>query len=174
MEYKKKKLFEEYKDILTNNLYLNLNPTSKDIVTLKIFSLDGLSFSYPNDWTVKTETLEEGFQINIEKEEQLMTIVYIRHDISNRLSLEEWYQTTINSLENDPTYANIEFASPYSDYFNHINALSANFQEKLSGTYGKQTLFVSNDKAIVILKYSNSQEKLLTEFQTIEDSFNID
>jgi hypothetical protein len=137
---------------------------------------EGLTFSCTDDWEIEKEVLHKNFafQVNCIKDfySSVIAITWIR---ATELTLSEVIGDLIEALKEEPSHKNAEIGSLYNGSFKGQRSLSRDFTISFMGitNYGTITSFIMDGNIVAMLKQSNSKEKLLTEFKTIEESFDV-
>jgi hypothetical protein len=138
---------------------------------------NGVTFSYPENWKIEKETIENelAFQINCEKKgfdsSDMLAITWLKMELApNDLIL-----STIEGVKEQPTHKNAKMSSISNSSFKGLNSRTVEFTLTLMGEtfYGRMTSFNLNGNTILMLKQSDSKEKLDSEFKIMEDSFEI-
>lgn len=151
------------------------------VVNENILNFKGLTFSYPENWKIEQEVLQDNlaFQVSCEKTggaSDIITVVWLCGN--NFGTTAEMVENTIAGIQEEMLKYNAKINSSnlYSTTFKEESASVADYNLTLfdEKTYGRCFSFVMNGNTVVITKQSNSKEKLDTEFQTIENSFNIE
>jgi len=134
----------------------------------------GLSLKYPNHWNLEKKELkkEVSYQINFKKdgddESDIMsiTILNLKSDCYKML------QNSIELMRNEQAYEDANIKPIVNTSFNGIEAYSADFEVTFRGIkfFGNMVSFGNEEKTILILKQSDTTEKLHSIFQTIEAS----
>ncbi|MDR2439558.1 MAG: hypothetical protein LBE12_09360 [Planctomycetaceae bacterium] len=155
------------------------NQSEKTVKQNKTVTLnyEGLSFSYPEDWTIEKTVIYEdfAFQVVCTKGLFLSEIIAVTWIRMTELSLPEIIEEYIEGLKEEESHKNSKFSTLYNGVFKGQNSLSVDFVVSFMGltNYGTITSFIMNGNAVTIVKQSNSKEKLATEFKIIEESINI-
>lgn len=182
LETKNRKFIQEYSK---NNDLLNIDTYSKQEETnaksqLLSLSYNGASFSYPNEWKVETEVLQEnlGFQVSCERKgfsSDIFSIVWLRG--TNFGTTTEMVENSISGISEEMSVYNakINAGEIYKSVFKGCVADCLDYDFTLLGekVYGKLFSFNMNGNTVVITKQSDTKGKLNTEFQVIEESFNL-
>ena len=155
-------------------------------ITLKELTFNGLTLSYPDNWSVEKKVIIGGYQVSLEKNglnnSEYIGIIFLKGGISDNLSLDKWLQNTIMDMKSEYFLENykshsfnlLQFTSIYNSTFKDIECRSVDY----TGTYfgesycGKITVFIMNGNSVMIIKQSDTKEKLETEFMPIEKSIN--
>jgi len=179
LETKNRKFIQEYSknnDLLNLDTYSNQNETKEKSQLLSL-AYNGVSFSYPENWTLEKEVLQDelAFQINCEKKgynsSEILAITWLKMELSPN----EMILNTIEGMKEEPTHKNAVVGNINNTSFKGINSQSVDFTVTLMGEtfYGRMTSFNSNGNTILMLKQSDSKTKLETDFKIIEESFKI-
>lgn len=178
LQNKNEKLVREYYSDIENNSYNEDITTNQSFASINNLDFNGLTFSYPDNWKIETEVLQEdlGFQVNCEKKglnsSEVLAITWLR---LNYMTPKEMIESTIESMKEEPTHKNAKVGSLFDTSFKGLDATSVDFSIILFGEsfYGRMTSFIMNENIVLMLKQSDTKDKLNTEFQLMEESFNL-
>jgi len=180
IETKNRKFIQEYSknnDLLNLDKYSKQEETTNETSQLLTLSYNGVSFSYPDNWSLEKEVLQDelAFQINCEKKghnsSEILAITWLKMELSPN----EMILNTIEGMKEEPTHRNAVVGNINNTSFKGLNSQSVDFTVTLMGEtfYGRMTSFNSNGNTILMLKQSDSKTKLETNFKIMEDSFEI-
>lgn len=153
------------------NFYANKNYETE------IFNIQDISFMHQKNWTTEEGIDEEnlGYWITCEKNGSFATEIITITVIEMDLDLEEWILTMPDIIRDEPIFKNATFGSVSETDFAGNSAFTLSFEvtyfsEKL---YGQVFTFFKNDKSILIMKQSDSETNLKTEFELIEKTLQV-
>jgi hypothetical protein len=181
LEYKNKKMVEQLYSEISN---LDNSTSIEEYESREVFNelnFNGLSFCYPENWKVGTEVLQEnlGFQVSCEKKglsSDMIFVVWLRG--TNFGTTTEMIENSIAGINEEMSAYNAKATAGnmHKSNFKGNEAVALDYTITLFGekTYGKLVSFIMNGNTVVITKQSDEKSKLLTEFQTIEESFNLE
>lgn len=180
LETKNRKFIQEYSknnDLLNLDTYSKQEETTNEKSQLLSIVYNGVSFSYPDNWSLEKEVLQDelAFQINCEKKgynsSEILAITWLKMELSPN----EWILNTIEGMKEEPTHKNAVVGDVNNTSFKGLNSQSLDFTVTLMGEtfYGRMTSFNSNGNTILMLKQSDSKTKLETDFKIMEESFEI-
>jgi len=144
--------------------------------TLKV-SFHGISFNFPENWTISKEVLQEelGYQIICEKKgfssSEIISIIWINKE----LEPDGMIMHTIESMREKPTYKNVKTGKIRPSKYKNYNCSVADFEFTLFGEtfFGRMTSFNVGENTVLMLKQSDSKVKLDSEFKLMEESFEL-
>lgn len=180
LETKNRKFIQEYSknnDLLNLDTYSKQEETTNEKSQLLSIVYNGVSFSYPDNWSLEKEVLQDelAFQINCEKKgynsSETLSITWLKMELSPN----EMILNTIEAMKEEPTHKNAVVGDVNNTSFKGLNSQSFDFTVTLMGEtfYGRMTSFNSNGNTILMLKQSDSKTKLETDFKIMEESFEI-
>ena len=180
LETKNRKFIQEYSknnDLLNLDTYSKQEETTNEKSQLLSIVYNGVSFSYPDNWSLEKEVLQDelAFQINCEKKgynsSEILAITWLKMELSPN----EMILNTIEGMKEEPTHKNAVVGDVNNTSFKGLNSQSLDFTVTLMGEtfYGRMTSFNSNGNTILMLKQSDSKTKLETDFKIMEESFEI-
>lgn len=180
LETKNRKFIQEYSennDLLNLDKYSKQEETTNETSQLLTLAYNGVSFSYPDNWSLEKEVLQDelAFQINCEKKgynsSEILAITWLKMELSPN----EMILNTIEGMKEEPTHKNAVVGNINNTSFKGVNSQSVDFTVTLMGEtfYGRMTSFNSNGNTILMLKQSDSKTKLDTDFKIMEESFEI-
>jgi len=167
-----KYLREHYSEIM--------NGSNRNSYSTNELDFNGLTFSYPDNWKIEKEVLQEnlGFQVNCEKKglsSNIISIVWLRG--TNFGSTTEMAENGFSGICEEMSAYNVKINAGeiYKCLFKGCDAVCLDYNFTLFGekVYGKLSAFIMNDNTVVITKQSDTKDKLNTEFQVMEESFNL-
>lgn len=159
---------------LASDSILQENYPNDSLLTI---SYNGVSLLYPNDWSAEKETSIEGFsyQIFLKKEDGInfpnsISIGWIKCDYDlNKVVLDASEGISNPDIK-------LEIINNIRDSkFKGVDCKIADYKLSLSGNswYNRITSFKLNGYTIMIMKQAESVAKLETDFEIIENSFDI-
>lgn len=180
LETKNRKFIQEYSknnDLLNLDTYSKQEETTNEKSQLLSIVYNGVSFSYPDNWSLEKEVLQDelAFQINCKKKgynsSEILSITWLKMELSPN----EMILNTIEGMKEEPTHKNAVVGDVNNTSFKGLNSQSLDFTVTLMGEtfYGRMTSFNSNGNTILMLKQSDSKTKLETDFKIMEESFEI-
>ncbi|NCD07369.1 MAG: hypothetical protein EOL97_14750 [Spirochaetia bacterium] len=180
LETKNRKFIQEYSknnDLLNLDTYSKQEETTNEKSQLLSIVYNGVSFSYPDNWSLEKEVLQDelAFQINCEKKgynsSEILAITWLKMELSPN----EMILNTIEGMKEEPTHKNAVVGDVNNTSFKGLNSQSLDFTVTLMGEtfYGRMTSFNSNGNTILMIKQSDSKTKLETDFKIMEESFEI-
>lgn len=180
LETKNRKFIQEYSknnDLLNLDTYSIQEETTNEKSQLLSIVYNGVSFSYPDNWSLEKEVLQDelAFQINCEKKgynsSEILSITWLKMELSPN----EMILNTIEGMKEEPTHKNAVVGDVNNTSFKGLNSQSLDFTVTWMGErfYGRMTSFNSNGNTILMLKQSDSKTKLETDFKIMEESFEI-
>jgi uncharacterized RDD family membrane protein YckC len=167
-------------DLIENLDSLNVNniPSSISGVNNLSFSYKGISFNYPDNWEIKKEEVQEdlAYRVDCSKKDfdasEIISIMWYNMKIEPKVVI----LGMIESLKEVPTHKNLK-ANPIvgTNYINY-DAFKSEFNITILGEtfYGSVISFNTNDKTMLILKQTDSVNKLKSEFKVVENSLKIE
>lgn len=142
------------------------------------FSYKGVSFDYPDNWKVEKEEIQKdlAYQINCEKKGFDSADAIFIQWFNIELEPREYIELMIESMKEQPTHKNANIKPIHTTIYKGSHAVRTDFELKLFGEmfYGQITAYNSNNKAILIMKQTDSIFKLDSEFKVIENSLIIE
>jgi hypothetical protein len=145
------------------------------------FNNEGLIFSYPNEWKTEFEVLVANTMFFASCENpnssDIVSIIWTHSSITSPEELIEniieEYKTQLKKTEFSSLY-NSSFGRQFGCLTIDFSAIHSSFSSPDEEVYGKITAFVMNEYTVLIVKQSDTKDKLLGRpFQLIEESFNI-
>ncbi|NDV95029.1 hypothetical protein D0T84_08875 [Dysgonomonas sp. 521] len=140
--------------------------------TKKKLTYEGISFTCPVNWIVKTSTLPgESYSIRAQSGNNVLFITFTDKKGINPKDLIEGYFSEIDSTKYQLKTENIT-----SSNFGKYEGLSSRFTIANHSVHacGNMYAFKEGEKSIFIVKQSDTEEHLEQNFKIIEDSFNIE
>lgn len=180
LETKNRKFIQEYSknnDLLNLDKYSKQEETTNETSQLLTLDYNGVSFSYPDNWSLEKEVLHDelAFRINCEKKGYNSSEIFAINWVKMELSPNEMILNTIEVLKEEPAYKNSVMGNINNTSFKGLSSQSVDYTVTLMGEtfYGRMTSFNSNGNTIIMLKHSDSKTKLETDFKIMEESFEI-
>jgi len=182
LETKTRKFMQEYSnnnDQLNSDTYSKQKETNKRSQLLSL-SYNGASFLYPNEWKVETEVLQENFAFNISCERKelssdILTIIWVND--TNSYTTTEMIENNLSGMrESILRYeSSLNEGEIYKSVFKGRTSDCLEYDFTLSGEkyYGKICSFYIKGNTVAISKQSDTKDKLNTEFQVMEESFEL-
>lgn len=168
-------LIETLDSFNTNN---NIQGSFNKNVNKISFSYQGISFDYPDNWKVAKEELQQdlAYQINCEKKginsAEIISITWLNMEMEPR----EMIQNAIEGMKEEPTHKNSNVKPILTTVYKDFDAVKSDYDLILFGEkfYGRIISFNTNGKTILILKQTDSINKLDSEFMVVENSLRIE
>ena len=162
---------------INNSAFRTERHIAKEPMGNKTVSYAGVTFSYSNNWEIEMEEYEGGlYRIYCEKQgisaSETFSIVWASVEIDPI----EWIQGTIEEIKSEPAFKNVNTKSIKSYRFKNYDAFSMDYYGKIFDEkyYGRIISFKDGKKSVLIIKYSDSEYKIDTEFGVIENSLKIE
>lgn len=150
-------------------------------VELKIFSYEGLSFSYPSNWNVEKNVITENQVYEIICEEQgysFNAIAFTLVKKASSLDMSDFMsEMVVGMISHLKTVSNNDFkqGDEYWHKFKNIDAYTVDYDYDFFGQrlFGRYYGFKQGSTIVMIAKESESPEQLDTDFKCFEDSFEL-
>ena len=167
LEYRSEKKVIEYLNSESN--YYNQTNT-RNQPNINSLEFNGLTFSYPLDWTVVSKKILEdstAYEVYCTKEVSEFRVVWFKKELSN-----ESLTVLLNNTKNQVQEAGMATTSIYETTFNLHPCMAFDFITH-DNIYGKYFLFYLNEYIIEISKLSDTKDKLSIDFKLIEETLDL-
>lgn len=137
---------------------------------VKMLSYEGIFFYYPKNWNIETENLsEESYSVKAKNNNDILFITFTNKKIDPQEYIKAYYK----KIDNFSVQLTTE---PFTETkFGKYNSLSSKFTITHSSAhiYGIAESFEAENKYILIIRQSNTEERFDENFEVIENSFNV-